>query len=184
MAKIPFNDIVDVQISSSGSLGPMDPVIISVNGETKLWRKKVSHIEETDPQYQNRLPSKGDNIGFTLIFGNDGEIACETDNKTASVEDTLKVSEPISLKLISLSLDRDYELWVSCVNPEPPKFKPCKITPCAVLPGGYTYTLQLRKKINKCYTPFFDIPSNYISSVSMLFQIEFPVCEEYSEDCI
>lgn len=184
MAKIPFNDIVDVQTCSGGSLGPMEPVTISVNGETKLWRKKISHVEVIDSHHPNRLPSKGDNIGFTLIFGNDGEISCATNNKIATVEDTLEVAEPINLKLLSLSLSCDYELWVSCVKPSLPKFQPCKITPGAILPGGYTYILQLRKKVNKCYTPFFDIPSDYIASVSMLFQIEFPVCEECHDDCI
>lgn len=182
MAKIPFNNKVDVHTCSCRNLKPMNPVIINVTAESKLWRNKIPHVELIECGNEKKMPSKGDNVGFTLIFGNDGEIACPTDNRTPSVEDTLEVAAPLSLKLMSLCLGCDYELWVACIKPGISNFKPCKLVPGVVLHGGYTYTLQLRKRINKCFTPFFDIPCQYICSASMLFKIDFP-CDQGSKLC-
>lgn len=168
MSKIPFKNKIDCCIPEPKPIECCE-VDISVLAEIKLWCKKYVHLEDCKV-------GKGDNIGFILTFSNDGEITSPADPKCPSVEDTLVINCPICLKLISLCLCDEYELWVV----DDSSHNPCdyKVEPCQTFSKG-EYKLQLRKKVreNKPAIPYFDIPCNYICCISMLFQIEFP-CDE------
>ena len=185
MPRIGFKNIVSYEDPECSNLP--DPtegdgqVTIPVLAEVKLWREKYFHIENPNDDQGNPTVGKGDDISFVLVFGNDGEITCENDeaNENPSVEDTLEIQDPIRLKLMSLCIGEDYELWVVSDNGTDYQVERCHIFE----PGNYT--LQLRKKVDDGEaTPYFDIPCHYICCVSMLFQIEFPACPQCPDDCV
>lgn len=175
MAKIPFIDNITWDDSEENVVAPSS-ITVDVNAEIRLWASKIQHLEIPNP-------GKGDDIGFILAFGNDGELTTPASTAIPPVptlEDTLTIKSPIDLKLMSLCIGSEYELWVVSENNLPVNYQ---VTRCKVFQSG-SYTLQLRRRVNGGpATAYFDIPCHYICSIAMLFQIEFPGCPECPDDC-
>lgn len=166
-AYISYQDNVNVSDPYNASSNWNLNETIEVLGEIKIFAKKYSHSEaECD---SNKKPSKGDDIGFTLVFGNYGEFNYTATKGTSTVEDTLIVQYPVNLKLMSLCICDDYKLFYGNTNVE--------VEICDTFYGETgLYNLQLRKKVGDKYIADFDLPCHYICSISMLLQIEFPAC--------
>jgi hypothetical protein len=172
VAKIPFSN-QETWNDPAWAKIPESEAVIPVLAEIKLWSKKYSHLENQNDINNNPQVGKGDDIGFILAFGNDGEVPCPATIGMPTVEDTLDIKSAIDLKLMSLCICDDYEVWVVSENNIPVNYE---VKRCHIFQSGI-YKLQLRKKVlGQLATPYFEIPCHYICCISMLFQIEFPVC--------
>ncbi len=170
-SEIPFRN--NVTVSSVGYACPMDLTqSVDVEGEVKIFAHKYSHSEaECKP---NTKPGKGDDIGFTLVFGNYGEFSYVAVPGTPTVEDTLFIQSPVILKLMSLCLCDNLRLY----NITDKKV----VEVCDKFYGGTPYLLQVQKKDGTAYKPDFDLPCHSIFCISMLFQVEFPACPKCPDD--
>ncbi|MEG1636347.1 MAG: hypothetical protein RR324_02425 [Cellulosilyticaceae bacterium] len=164
MPYVPFEDTVNIHPETIQCPWNLEE-LIEVQGEVKIFVEKYKHSEG---ECQITKPGKGDDIGFTLVFGNYGEFPYIAPKGKPTVEDKLIVKSPINLKLMRLALTDGYKLFYGNTNQE-----------VQVLDMFYgiigIYNLQLRKydiTLND-YIADFDIPPHYISCFSMLFQIEF-----------
>ncbi|MDA3733855.1 hypothetical protein PBV87_20485 [Niameybacter massiliensis] len=138
---------------------------IEVQGEVKVFVEKYKHSEG---DCQGMKPGKGDDIAFTLVFGNYGEFAYVAPASKPTLNDTLKVKAPVNLKLMTLHLAADYKLYYGNTSKE--------VRVGDVLYGAIgSYKLQLRKYDTTAndYVADFDLPPHYIGCISMLYQIEF-----------
>lgn len=138
---------------------------IEVQAEIKVFVEKYKHSEG---DCQGMKPGNGDDIAFTIVFGNYGEFAYVAPTAKPTVTDTLKVKAPVNLKLMTLHLAADYKLYYGNTSKE--------VQVGDVLYGAVgSYKLQLRKydATANDYVADFDLPSHYIGCVSMLYQIEF-----------
>ncbi|SFC90438.1 hypothetical protein [Clostridium uliginosum] len=174
MAKIPYIDNVNVVSPICEGIAPAT-ASIDVRPEIKLWSLKESHTEVENP-------GKGDDISFVLVFGNDGELPCPADTTNPTLEDTLDISSPIDLKLMSFCISDQYELWVVAEDGVV-LTTPYQVLRCEIFESGI-YQLQLRKKVDEGpATPYFAVPCHFICCIAMLFQIEFPACDPCPDDC-
>lgn len=184
MSKFDFNNKVKIQHQTSYPIVGCDHSEVNVMPELKLFRYKYSY-QENDPN----PAGNGDDIGFSLVFGNYGELSWYTDGETATLEDNLVVENPVNLKLMHLCLPCGFKLYIYSDD----MAYPTELQTGTVLYPG-TYTLQLRKcemseedlseEAENC-TPYFDVPCHFICCISMLFQVEFPPCspDSGSGDC-
>lgn len=151
---------------------------IEIQGEVKLFAKKYKHSEaECLPGAQTKL-RKGDDFGFTLVFGNYGEFEYIALNGKPTVEDTLSVPYPVYLKLMSLCLCDKLRLFNLTDN------KPVEV--CDKFYGPKKYKLQVQQNIgteaNPKWVADFNILCHSIYSISMLFQVEFPACPRCEDE--
>lgn len=184
MSKLDFNNKVKIQHQKSYPIVGCDHSEINVMPELKLFRYKYSY-QENDPS----PAGNGDDIGFSLVFGNYGELSWETDDETPTLEDNLVIESPVNLKLMHLCLPCGFKLYIYSDDMDASTELKTGMT---LIPG--TYTLQLRKcevseedlsEEEEDCTPYFDVPCHFICCISMLFQVEFPPCTSDSDsgDC-
>lgn len=174
MAQLNYIDTVSLNTLPTAIVGN-NAATATVSTETRLFMAKYAHQEAS--QLMN-----GDNLGFTIVFGNFGENTwTQPTPNVATVQDTLTIPSPMRLKLMNLSLPSGYQLWVisrdgvALTNPR-------QLVRCATLNAG-TYVLQLRQLVNGVYTAFFDVPCHSINVLSMLFQVRFPACPGCADEC-
>ncbi|MDZ5255167.1 hypothetical protein [Clostridium sp. LIBA-8841] len=182
MSKLDFNNKVKIKQQTTYPIVGSNNAEVNVMPELRLFRYKYSY-QENDPN----PAGNGDDIGFSLVFGNYGELSWETDNRTPTLEDTLVIEKPVNLKLMHLCLPCGFKLYMYSDDMDAATELQ---TGMPLIPG--TYTLQLRKcemseedlSEEEC-TPYFDVPCHFICCISMLFQVEFPPCSPDSDsgDC-
>ncbi|SCI74678.1 Uncharacterised protein [uncultured Clostridium sp.] len=174
MAQLDYNNAVALDTGTTVISGNSSAQI-NIVGEAKLFKAKYAHQE-------NENSVNGDDVGFTIVFGNDGDLTWEQPRPNIpTLEDTLSIDSPVDLKLVHLSLPCDFQLWVlsrdgvELTNPR-------QVEVCDIFNSG-TYVLQLRKLVDGEYTPYFNIPCNSIESFSILFQVRFANCPPCDDDC-
>ena len=174
MAQLNYINTVGVETGDTAISGN-DTAEITIVAEARLFTAKFAHQE-------NENVENGDNIGFTIVFGNDGDIAWEQPRPNIlTLEDTLDIESPIALKVVYLSLPCDYQLWV--VSRDGVELtNPRQVEVCDIFSSG-EYILQLRKLVEGEYTPYFDIPCNSMDSFSVLFQVQFANCPGCPDNC-
>ncbi|MDZ4993683.1 hypothetical protein GNF80_11985 [Clostridium perfringens] len=184
MSKLDFNNKVKIQHQTSYPIVGCDHSEVNVMPELRLFRYKYSY-QENDPN----PAGNGDDIGFSLVFGNYGELSWQTDGETPTLEDNLVIENPVNLKLMHLCLPRGFKLYIYSDDMDASTEL---LTGMPLTPGNYT--LQLRKcevseenlseEEEEC-TPYFNVPCHFICCISMLFQVEFPPCspDSGSGDC-
>lgn len=166
-AEIPFIDTIVVSEKNVRCPWNIEQ-IIEIQGEVKIFAKKYSHLEtECTP---NIKASKGDDIGFTLVYGNYGEFYYEAPSGKPTVEDKLYIQSPVYLKLMSLCIAENTQLY-NVTNKK-------VVEVCDVFYGGIEYDLQVQKydSSSESWIADFNIGCHSICCISMLFQIEFPAC--------
>lgn len=150
-----------------------NPEPVVVYGEVKIFGHKYSNTEaECVP---GTLPGKGDDIVYTLVFGNYGELTYKACNNDSTVVDTLSVESPINLKLMNICTCENFKLFNAKTG--------LPVKRCDVFYGGTPYKLEVRKlKKNgnpECYDDYeadFNLPCHSVYCISMIFQIDFPAC--------
>ncbi|MGL5577474.1 MAG: hypothetical protein ACRDCW_18200 [Sarcina sp.] len=169
---IPFRDSVSLSTETVKCTSDLAKNI-EITAEIKVFASKYAH-SEADCIRDGKI-GKGDDLGFTLVFGNYGELNYIANPLEPTVEDTLMVQSPIDLKLMSLCKCDNFILFNLNTN--------TKVEICDVFKGGSVYRLQVRKlKVGgnpnniEDYVAEFDIPCHTIYCMSMLFQVEFPPC--------
>lgn len=183
MSKLDFYNKVKMKEQKNPTIVGSNNSQVNVMPQLKLFRYKYS--------YQANHPEpagNGDDIGFSITFGNYGELAWETDGVNPTLEDNLVIESPINLKLMHLCLPYGFKLFA--VRKNDIAVDANELVRYMTLSPG-TYTLQLRKyeedlsDEEEQYTPCFNIPCHFICCISMLFQVEFPPCppDSDSEDC-
>lgn len=136
---------------------------VVVTPEVTLFIEKYSHT-------QSDSISGGDDIGFTIVFGNYSDFPYEAaQGADATLEDVITIAAPLTLTLEALALCDNYQLWVVAENGTA-LTAPYQLEEGAVLDIG-TYTLQLRQLVDGAYTEVFDIPCNFIGVLSMMFSV-------------
>ena len=176
MAKINYIDNINVEEKEATCLPVRDLTqTIRIQGEVKVFAKKFKYSEAdciiTDPP---TLPSKGDDVGFTLVFGNYGEFNyVGTGTGIPTAVDVLTVDAPAYLKLMSLCIGDGYRLMEGTRE----------VKACDIFHSG-PHNLQVEKNIGTGgvdnWISDFDLPCHYVCCISMLFQIEFPACPSCS----
>ncbi|WP_297635819.1 hypothetical protein [uncultured Clostridium sp.] len=167
--KIEFKN--NIRVSEKEMECPWDiEKTIEIQGEVKIFAKKFAHSEAEC--VRGAIASKGDDIGFTLVYGNYGEFCYEAPRNKPTVEDQLYIQSPVSLKLMSL-----------CINDENARLfnvnSGTVVQIGDVFEGGRPYQLQVQKLNNMGrWIADFDIECHSICCISMLFQIEFPICKD------
>ncbi|MEG0013095.1 MAG: hypothetical protein RSF87_04200, partial [Cellulosilyticaceae bacterium] len=147
---------------------------IEIQGEIKVFAYKYSHSEAAC--IPGLMATKGDDIGFTLVYGNYGEFNYIAPMGKPTVEDKFTVQRPIILKLMSLCVCDGYKLFYGNSDKE--------VKVCDKFYGQIgIYTFQLRKLVNGSYISDFNLPCHHIRCLSMLLQIEFPSCPDCPDDC-
>lgn len=163
--EIPFVNNIIVKSHEENCPWDIDKTI-EIQGDIKVFAKKYVY-SESDCDSTTKA-GKGDDIGFTLVFGNYGEFYY-TAQENPTVEDKITVPNPVDLRLMSLCICEGYKLFYGDTDKE--------VKVCDVLDSQTgTYNLQVRKLVGVKYISNFDIPCHYVCSISMLFQIEFPCC--------
>ena len=164
---IKFLDYVSVRTDNFNCFTG-DP-IISVSMDTKIFRHKYINSEaDCNP---GTAPSNGDDLVFTLVFGNYGELNYVANPLEATVEDDLYIQPPLNLQLMNYCTCDEFALFNLATN--------TIIKPCDVFFGGTNYNLQVRKLISggdptnpRDYFSAFDLPHHSIYCISMIFRIE------------
>ena len=170
--QINFKDEVNLN-SKTVNCPVTNPEPIIVSGEVKVFGHKYANTEaECVP---GTLPSKGDDIAYTFVFGNYGELTYNPCNNDSTVVDTLTVECPINLKLMNICTCDDFKLFNAKTG--------MPVKRCDIFYGGIVYKLEVRKLKKhgdpNCYEDYeaaFPLPCHSIYSISMLFQIDFPAC--------
>lgn len=86
---------------------------IRVRPDIKIFAKKILHSEADCFGCKHGMPfypTEGDAIGFTLIFGNLGSKDYTASSSSVTLEDELKISRGLTLKLVDLCVPEGYEL--------------------------------------------------------------------------
>ncbi|MBE6047484.1 MAG: hypothetical protein E7213_03585 [Clostridium sp.] len=171
-----INFIDDVNFHDETICCPVtNPEPVVVSGEVKIFgHKYASNSAECIP---GAFPGKGDDIVYTLVFGNYGDLTFKICDDDSTVVDTLTVEYPINLKLKNICTCKNFKVFNTKTN--------LPVKRCDIFEGGNSYELEIRKlKENgdsNCYddyVPTFDLPCHSVYCVSMIFQIEFPDCSE------
>lgn len=170
--QIPFKDEVKLE-TKSYKCPVTNPEPIVVSGEVKIFGHKYAHTEaECVP---HTLPGKGDDIGYTLVFGNYGELTYNPHDCDSTVVDTLTVECPINLKLMNICTCNDFKLFNAKTG--------LPVKRCDIFYGGIVYKLEVRKlkphgdpNCPEDYEADFNLPCHSIYCISLLFQIDFPAC--------
>lgn len=171
-AQIPYKNNIVVDPYTAKCPWDLEQTI-DIQGEIKIFAKKYKHSEAECSS--NPKASKGDDIGFTFVFGNYGEFDYTAQKNQPTIEDELSIQKPVNLKLMSLCLGDGYKVFYGNTDTE--------VKVCDKFYGQIgTYNLQVRKLVNGEYIADFDLPCHYICSISILFQIEFPSCPHCPDD--
>lgn len=167
--KIEFKNNIRVNEAEMNCLWDTEKTI-EIQGEVKIFAKKFAHSEAEC--VRGAVASKGDDIGFTLVYGNYGEFCYEAPRNNPTVEDQLYIQSPASLKLMSLCINDENTRLFNVTKREEVKVGD-------IFEGGRPYKLQVQKLNNmRQWIADFDIECHSICCISMLFQIEFPICED------
>lgn len=86
---------------------------IRVRPDIKIFAKKFMHSEADCFGCKHGLPfypTEGDAIGFTLVLGNLGSKDYNASSGSVTLEDELKISRGLTLKLVDLCVPEGYEL--------------------------------------------------------------------------
>lgn len=86
---------------------------IRVRPDIKIFAKKFMHSEADCFGCKHGMPfypTEGDAIGFTLVLGNLGSKDYNASSSSVTLEDELKISRGLTLKLVDLCVPDGYEL--------------------------------------------------------------------------
>ncbi|WP_252225941.1 hypothetical protein [Clostridium sp. ZBS2] len=159
----------------------INQVPIIIKSETKVFSYKYVYSEADCDCRRECYPGKGDDVGFTLIFGNYGEENyCPDPATDPTVHDILDLSQitNASLKVMSICADCHFKIY-DVTDPA----NPIEVTTGTEFMGGSSYTLEIRKcddNDQNC-TAAFCLPCHSVFCLSILFQIEFEGCINDSE---
>ena len=163
MAILNYTNSVSANAAAAPTVLGNGAEAVVVTPEITLFIEKYSHT-------QSDTISGGDDIGFTIVFGNYSDFPYEAAaGADATLEDVITIAAPLTLTLEALALCSNYQLWVVAENGTALQ-APYQLEEGAVLDAG-TYTLQLRQLVNGAYTSVFDIPCNFIGVFSMMFSV-------------
>ena len=164
--KLSFSDIVTLDTEPTTCIAYATKQI-QVEHKSKLFSYKYLN-SEGGCLFPPRELKRGDDLGFTLVFGNYGDVEYIAILGIPTVEDTLSIAAPMTLTLRSLCMCPNFRL----LNKNSGNI----VAPGDVFQGGIIYTLQVQKLVNGVYTPYFNLPCNSTHCISMLFGISFPNC--------
>ncbi|NFL60032.1 hypothetical protein FDB62_12825 [Clostridium botulinum] len=160
------------------------PIIIKA--ETKVFSYKYVFSEADCNCSENCYPGKGDDVGFTLIFGNYGEETyTPTSTTDPTVIDTLDLSNiyNASLKVMDLCIGKNFKVF-DITGVTPGSGQGTEVIPGETeFIGGSVYTLEIRECYEnpetgeKC-TAAFCLPCHSVFCITMLFQVEFTPCSK------
>lgn len=180
MTKINYNNTAAFYSDDNFcGLSPVQPILIK--DELKLFAHKYVYSEADCgcPEGQECYPGKGDDVGFTLVFGNYGERTyCPPADCEPTVEDLLDLTGIVgsSLAVTYICLPAGMKLVVVATD-NPNFIVPADVVSGVIFEGGYTYTLQVQKQLlDGSYTPCFKLQCHSVCSISVLFQVEFTGC--------
>lgn len=170
---------------NSCGLSPVQPILIK--DELKLFAYKYIYSEADCgcSDGQDCYPGKGDDVGFTLVFGNYGERTyCPPEDCEPTVEDLLDLTGIVgsSLAVTDICLPEGMKLVVVATTNT--NFTvPTDVVPGIIFEGGYTYTLQVQQNSGGgVYTPCFSLQCHSVCCISVLFQVEFTDCTNHCCD--
>lgn len=173
---------------------------IRVRPDIKIFAKKFMHSEADCFGCKHGLPfypTEGDAIGFTLVLGNLGSKDYNASSGSVTLEDELKISRGLTLKLVDLCVPEGYELVRMSRGGRAVPLKPCSKhdyhdedddnrrpnnpdnnghhhgsrESCIFKGTREPIILRLRKLSGRRSNYDLDIPSYSIFCICMLFQI-------------
>ncbi|WP_252229109.1 hypothetical protein [Clostridium sp. ZBS15] len=180
MAKVNYLNQASFYDTSSNCF-KINEVPIIIKSETKVFSYKYVYSEADCDCRENCYPGKGDDIGFTLVFGNYGEETYSPLNPTDStVIDILDLSNiyNASLKVMSICADCHFKIF-DITGVTPGTGGGTEIIPGVTeFVGGNVYTLEIREcdENDENCTAAFCLPCHSVFCASILFQVDFEPC--------
>ncbi|WP_315082100.1 hypothetical protein [uncultured Clostridium sp.] len=181
MAKVNYVNQASFKYQDTNCLSLTQPIYIK--SETKVFSYKHVFSEADCNCQKDCYPGKGDDIGFTLIFGNYGEETYTPTGTTGpTVIDTLDLSNiyNASLKVMDLCIGKNFKVFDVTVPGQAKEVIPGQTE----FAGGTKYTLEIREchkntagTVETC-TSEFCLPCHSVFCVTMLFQVEFSPCSK------
>ncbi|KMT22292.1 hypothetical protein [Clostridium cylindrosporum] len=163
MSIISYQDNIGISPGTSGPVA-VPPQTINIQGQSEVFGNKFTFW-----QGQPTNPGVGDDLGFTLVFGNYGETDFPAGGVDATVEDTLTVPAGVTLELKSVSLPPSFIIgtWDGVA------FTPLTLgqTFVGAPVNGTVYTLQLRQGPLSNEVPNFALTENSVYSVGLLLNV-------------
>ena len=185
LPKIPFIDSVLLSSESDDCIKDLEQTL-EVQNEVKLFSRKYMNTEAQcfDPP---RKATTGDNLVFTLVYGNYGELPYNAIPGVSTVEDVLYIDSPMTLTLKSLCVGQHPFRKFGSGFEIPLNYRLFNVTDdkevqvCDKFDGGKKYILRVEQQSTpfifpQQWTPFFGIECHTINCISMLFEIGFKPC--------